>query len=107
MSKANPLWRAPHIHGELLKLGFDISQGTVSKYMPRSRKPPSQTWRTFLTSHAKDIVSIDSFTVPTAGFRGLFVFFVLSNERRRIVHFNITDSPSAYWTGQQIIEGFP
>jgi hypothetical protein len=71
------------------------------------RKPPSQTWRTFLTNHAKDIVSIDSFTVPTATFRVLFVFLVLSNERRRVLHFNVTDSPTAFWTGQQIIEAFP
>jgi len=107
MSQDNPLWGAPRIHGELLKLGIEISQATVSKYMVRLRKPPSQSWRTFLTNHAKDIVSVDFFTVPTARFRVLFVFLVLSNQRRRIVHFNVTDSPSALWTGQQIVEAFP
>jgi len=107
MSQTNPLWGAPRIHGELLKLGIEASQATVSKYMVRHRKPPSQSWRTFLTNHAKDIVSVDLFTVPTATFRVLFVFVVLSNERRQVVHFNVTDSPSAIWTGQQIVEAFP
>ena len=102
MSRSNPLWGAPRIHGELLKLGITLSQATVSKYMARHSKPPSQTWRTFLKNHAKDIVSIDYFTVPTATFRILFVFLVMSNERRRIVHFNVTESPTATWTGQQI-----
>jgi transposase InsO family protein len=91
----------------LIKLGIDLSQATVSKYMVRHRKPPSQSWRTFLTNHAKDIVSVDFFTVPTATFHVLFVFLVLSNQRRRIVHFNVTDSPTAFWTGQQIVEAFP
>jgi putative transposase len=107
MSRANPLWGAPRIHGELLKLGIGISQAAVSKYMVRRRKPPSQTWRTFLNNHAKDIVSIDFFTVPTVTFRVIFVFVVLSNDRRRVVHFNVTDSPTAAWTGQQMIEAFP
>ncbi len=107
MSRANPLWGAPRIHGELLKLGIEISQATVSKYMTRCRKPPSQTWRTFLQNHAKDIVSVDFFTVPTATFRVLFVFLVLDNERRKVVHFNVTESPTASWTGQQIVEAFP
>ena len=95
MSRDNPLWGAPRIHGELLKLGIKVSQATVSKYMVRHRRPPSQSWRTFLKNHAKDIVSVDFFTVPTATFRVLFVFLVLTNERRRIVHFNVTDSPIA------------
>ena len=107
MSQTNPLWGAPRIHGELLKLGITVSQATVSKYMVRHRKPPSQSWRTFLTNHAKDIVSVDFFTVPTASFRVLYVFLVLSNQSRRVVHFNVTDSPSATWTGQQIVEAFP
>ena len=107
MSRDNHLWGAPRIHGELLKLGIEISQGTVSKYMIRPRKPPSQSWRTFLNNHARDIVSIDFFTVPTATFRVLYVFIALSNARRQIVHFNITDSPTASWTGQQIVEAFP
>ena len=107
ISQINPLWGAPRIHGELLKLDITVSQATVSKYMVRHRKPPSQSWRTFLTNHAKDTVSVDLFTVPTATFRVLFVFLVLTNERRRVVHFNVTDSPSAIWTGQQIVEAFP
>ena len=75
--------------------------------MVRHRKPPSQSWRAFLTNHAKDIVSIDFFTVPTATFRVLYVFLVLDNARRKIIHFNVTESPTAVWTGQQIIEAFP
>ena len=107
MSRANPLWGAPRIHGELLKLGIEVSQATVSKYMVRHMKPPSQSWRTFLKNHAKDIVSVDFFTVPTATFRVLFVFLVLNNDRRQIIHFNVTESPTAAWTGQQIVNAFP
>jgi putative transposase len=107
MSRDNPLWGAPRVHGELLKLGIEVSQATVSKYMVRHRNPPSQSWRTFLTNHAQDIVSVDFFTVPTVSFRVLFVFLILTNERRRIAHFNVTDSPSAFWIGQQIVEAFP
>jgi transposase InsO family protein len=107
MLRANALWGAPRIHGELLKLGIEVSQATVSKYMVRHRKPPSQSWRTFLTNHARDIISVDFFTVPAATFRVLYVFLVLSNQRRQVVHFNATDSPSAVWTGQQIVEAFP
>jgi putative transposase len=75
--------------------------------MVHNRKPPSQSWRTFLRNHAKDIVSVDFFTVPTVTFRVLYVFIILSNARRRIVHFNVTDSPTAFWTGQQIVDPFP
>ena len=96
MSRANPLWGAPRIHGELLKLGIEISQAAFSKYMVRRRKPPSQNWRTFLENHAKDIVSLDFFAVPTATFRVFFVFVMLSNDRRRIVHFNVTTAQSPY-----------
>jgi putative transposase len=85
----NPTWGAPRIHGELLMLGFEIAQATVSRYMPLRRKPPSQNWRTFFHNHTKDLVSIDSFVVPTATFRVLYVFLVLQHERRRIVHFNV------------------
>ena len=107
MSRTNPIWGAPRIHGELLKLGITVSQATVSKYMVRHRNPPSQNWRTFLKNHAKDIVSVDFFTVPTVTFHVLFVFLVLSNERRHIVYFNVTESPTAVWTGQQIVNAFP
>ena len=107
MQAANTGWGAPRIHGELLKLGFVISQATVSKYLMRGPKPPSQTWRTFLNHHAKDIVGIDFFTVPTATFKMLYVFVVLQHARRRIVHFNVTAHPTAQWTAQQIVEAFP
>ena len=100
MSRANPLWGAPRIHGELLKLGIDLSQTTVAKYMIRHPKPPSPGWRTFLDNHLKDLVSIDFFTVPTVTFRILFVFLVLSHDRRRIAHFNVTEHPTAEWTGR-------
>ena len=98
MSRTNPLWGAPRIHGELLKLDIQVSQATVSKYMMRDRKPPSQSWRTFLTNHLPDLVSIDFFTVPTATFRVLSVFIVLSHERRSVLHFNVTEQPAAQWT---------
>ncbi len=107
MQSTNIGWGAPRIHGELLKLGIDISQATVSKYMVRQQKPPSQTWRTFLEKHANCIAGIDFFTVPTATFRILYVFIVLSHDRRHIVHFNVTALPTARWTAQQLVEAFP
>jgi putative transposase len=107
MALANPLWGAPRIHGELLKLGFSISQRTVARLMPRRREPPAQTWRTFLQNHFADLVSVDFFVVPTATFRVLYVFVVLLHHRRQVVHFNVTDSPTAAWTAQQIVEAFP
>jgi hypothetical protein len=107
MSRSNPLWGAPRIHGELLKLGVDLSQATVGKYMIRSRKPPSPTWRAFLDNHLKDLISIDFFTVPTITFRILFVFLVLSHDRRRVLHFNVTENPSATWAGRQLVQAFP
>ncbi len=107
MALANPLWGAPRIHGELLKLGFDVSQRTVTRLMPRRPKPPSQTWRTFLQNHLADLVSVDFFVVPTATFRVLYVFVVLMHHRRRGVHFNVTETPTAAWTAQQIVEAFP
>lgn len=107
MAIANPFWGAPRIHGELLKLGIEVSERTVSRLMPQQRKPPSQTWKVFLNNHVKDLVSIDFFTVPTISFRVLFVFMVLSNHRRRVAHFNVTEHPTAGWTGQQMVEAFP
>jgi putative transposase len=108
MAKVNPIWGAPRIHGELLKLGIEISERTVSNLMPRRKPiPPSQTWRTFLKNHMINTVSMDFFTVPTAKFRILFVLVILSHSRRRIVHFNVTTHPTANWTAQQIIEAFP
>jgi putative transposase len=107
MSIANPLWGAPRIHGELLKLGIDVSQATVSKYMVKPDHRPSQSWQTFLTNQAADTVSIDFFTVPTATFKIFYVFLILDNARRRIIHFNVTTNPTAAWTSQQIAEAFP
>ena len=107
MASAHPFWGAPRIHGELLELGLEISQATVAKYMPKRRKPPSPTWRAFLANHFAQMVSIDFFTVPTASFRVLFVFVVLAHDRRRLLHFNVTEHPTAAWTGQQIREAFP
>lgn len=104
MCRANPLWGAPRIHGELLKLGIEVSEATVSKYMVKRRGPPSQTWRTFLENHAKELIALDLFTVPTATFRVLFVLVILSHHRRRILHFNVTQHPTARWTGQQLLE---
>jgi putative transposase len=107
MARANPLWGAPRIHGELQKLGLEISQATVSKYLVRRRTPPSQTWRTFLDNHIGSLVSVDFFTVPTVLFKVLFVFVVLAHNRRRVVHVNVTDAPTARWTAQQLVEAFP
>ncbi len=104
MSRANPLWGAPRIHGELLKLGLTVSQATVSKYMVRHRRSPSQAWRAFLTNHAKDLIALDFFTVPTATFRVLFVLIVLRHGRRRLVQFNVTEHPTAEWTARQLVE---
>jgi hypothetical protein len=98
MSLANPRWGAPRIHGELLKIGIEVSQATVAKYMARHRKPPSQTWRTFLKNHAKDLASADFFVVPTITFQLLFAFVILSHDRRRPVHFAVTANPTAEWT---------
>jgi transposase InsO family protein len=108
MHAANPLWGAPRIHGELRKLGIEIAQTTVAKYLRRDgRRPPSQMWRAFLTNHASQRASIDFFTVPTATFRVLFVFVVLAHDRRRIVHVNVTAHPTAAWTAQQLREAWP
>jgi putative transposase len=107
MSRENPLWGAPRIHGELLKLGIQIGETSVGKYMIRHRRPPSQTWRTFLSNHVNAIVSVDFFTVPTIRFEVLYVFLVLAHERRRVVHFNVTAHPTSAWTAQQLREAFP
>jgi transposase InsO family protein len=107
MSRENPLWGAPRIHSELLKLGIKISQASVAKYLVRNPKPPSQTWRTFLNNHVSQLGSIDFFTVHTISFQILFVFVVLAHNRRRVVHFNVTPHPTAEWTAQQMLEAFP
>src|SRR5262249_17595465 len=107
MSRENPIWGAPRIHGELMKLGIKISEASVAKYMVRNPKPPSQTWRTFLNNHISQLASLDFFTVHTVCFEILFAFIVLANDRRRIVHFNVTTHPTAEWTAQQMLEAFP
>src|SRR5437899_7086857 len=107
MAAANPLWGAPRIHGELLKPGLDVAERTVSRLLSKRRSPPSQTWRTFLANHVRDLVSIDFFTVPTARLRVLFVLVVLHHHRRRVVHFNVTEHPTAAWTTQQLVDAFP
>src|SRR5262249_33021656 len=107
MAVANPLWGAPPIHGELLKLGIHLAERTVSRLLPKRHTPRSQTWRTFLANHVRDLVSIDFFTVPTASLRVLFVLVVLAHHRRRVLHFNMTEHPTAAWTAQQIVDAFP
>ncbi len=107
MSRENPLWGAPRIHGELLKLGIEVSEASVSKYMTRHRKPPSQSWRTFLSNHVASLASIDFFTVPMATFAVLFVFIVVRHDRRRIVHVGVTANPTMSWAAQQLREAFP
>src|SRR5258708_12346417 len=107
MAGANPLWGAARIHGELLKLGIHVAERTVSRLLPKRRTPPSQTWRTFLTNHVRDLVSIDFFIVPTVRLRVLFACVVLADDRRRVLHFNVTEYPTAAWTAQQIVNAFP
>ena len=106
MVAANPLWRAPRIHGELKMLGISISERTVSRVLRRLPRPPSQTWKTFLHNHLGQMVSIDFFTVPTITMKVLFAFIVLEHGRRQVLHFNVTEHPTAAWTAQQIVEAF-
>ena len=107
MSVENPLWGAPRIHGELLKLGFQVAQSTVAKYMAKRRGPPSQGWRTFLRNHAPDIAAIDLFVVPTIGFRLLYGIVIMRLDRRRLLWTNVTANPTAEWIARQITEAFP
>jgi len=106
MVAANPLWRAPRLHGELKMLGIRISERTVSRILRTLRRPPTQTWKTFLHNHIGQLVSIDFFTVPTVTMRVLFVFIVLEHRRRQVLHFNVTEHPTEAWTSQQIVEAF-
>jgi len=107
MSKANPLWGAPRIHGELLKLGITISQATVGRHMSWRPKVPSPTWRSFLHNHLPDIAAIDMFVVATATFRLLYALIVLGLDRRRVVHFDATHNPTQVWLSHQMTEAFP
>jgi transposase InsO family protein len=107
MSVENPLWGAPRIHGELLKLGFEVAQSSVAKYKVKRRGPPSQGWRTFLHNHAPDIAAMDLFVVPTIGFDLLYAFVIVRLGRRDLVWINVTANPTAEWVARQITEAFP
>src|SRR6266404_3451782 len=107
MSMENPLWGAPRIHGELLKLGFEVAQSSVAKYMVKRRAPPSQGWRTFLRNHAPDIAAMDLFVVPTIGFDLLYAFIIVRLGRRDLVRIDVTTNPTAEWLARQITEAFP
>lgn len=107
MSKENPLWGASRIHGELLMLGFEIAQSTVSKYVVRGPKPPSQSWKTFLRNNANAIAAIDLCIVPTVTFERLFAFLVVGHERRQLLWFDVTRHPTAEWLARQMTEAFP
>ena len=107
MREGNVTWGAPRVQAELELLGFKVSKATVAKYMKPTRKPPSQTWKTFLQNHAEEIAAIDFFVVPTATFQLLYGFLVLRHERREVVHFAVTGNPSAAWAARQLTEAFP
>ena len=107
MWQANPTWGSPRIVGELRKLGIEVAKSTVEKYRVRPQKPPSPTWKTFLKNHVQDLVALDFFVVPTVTHNVLFVLLILAHERRRVVHFNVTEHPTAQWTAQQVIDAFP
>ena len=107
MWEVNPTWGSPRIRDELAKLGISASTSTIRKYRPKSRRGPSQNWRTFLQNHAGAIVAIDFLVVPTVTFRLLYVFLVLSHARRKVIHWNLTEAPTAAWTAQQIVNAFP
>ena len=106
MWQANPTWGSPWIVGELRKVGIKVTKSTVEKYRRRPPKPPSPTWRTFLQNHVKDLIALDFFVVPTVTHKVLFVLLIQAHERRRIVHFNITEHPTAQWTAQQVVDAF-
>src|SRR6185503_12177641 len=107
ISRENQLWGAPRIHGELLKLGFEVAQSSVAQYMVKRRGPPSQGWRTFLRNHAPDIAAMDLFIVPTIGFDLLYAFVIVRLDRRDLVWINVTTNPTAEWIARQITEAFP
>ncbi len=107
IANENSLWGIPRIQAELRLLGHDLPESTIAKYVQRPRKPPSQSWKTFLNNHAASVAAIDFFTVPTVTFRNLYVFLVLRHDRRRTVHFAVTEQPHAAWVAQQLKEAFP
>jgi putative transposase len=107
MSMANPIWGAPRIHGELLMLGIEVSQATVGRYLPWRPKVPSPTWRSFLRNHMGNTAAVDMFVVATATFRLLYALIVLGHDRRRIIHFGVTQNPTQVWLARQMTEPFP
>jgi putative transposase len=107
MWQANPTWGAPRIVGELRNLGIDVAKSTVERYRVRPKRPSSPTWKTFLKNHVQDLVALDFFVVPTVTYKVLFVLLILAHHRRRVVHFHVTEHPSAQWTAQQVVEAFP
>src|SRR5713226_827917 len=107
MSMANPIWGAPRIHGELLMLGIEVSQATVGRYMPWRSKVPCPTWRSFLHNHMRNMAAVDMFVVATATFRLLYALIVLGHDRRRIIHFEVTQNPTQVWLARQMTEAFP
>jgi putative transposase len=107
MSRENPTWGVPHIRSQLALLGYDLAESTVAKYRVKPAEPPSQTWRTFLANHLNQTAAVDFFTVPTATFRILYGMVVMRHERRHVVHFNVTEHPTAEWAARQIREAFP
>jgi hypothetical protein len=107
LSRKNPLWGASQIHGKLLMLGFEVAQSTVSKYVARPSRPPSQSWKTFLQNHAEAIAAIDMCVVPTLTFERLFAFLVLGHGRLELLWFEVTRHPTAEWLARQITEAFP
>ena len=107
ISHENLIWGAPRIRDELAVLGYQLAESTVAKYMYRPRKPPSPTWKAFLSNHTQGIAACDFFVVPTVNFRLLYCFVVLRHDRRRVLHFNVTTNPTVQWTAQQAVEAFP
>jgi transposase InsO family protein len=107
MWQANPTWGSPRIVGELRKVGIEVTKSTVEKYRIRPPKPLSPTWKTFLTNHVQDLVSLDFLVVPMVRHKVLFVLVILAHHRRRVVHFNVTEHPTAAWTAQQVVDAFP
>jgi transposase InsO family protein len=107
MWQANPTWGAPRIVGALRKLGIDVAKSTVEKYRVRPKRPSSPTWKTFVKNHVQDLMALDFFVVPTRTYKVLFVLLTLAHHRRRVVHFHVTEHPTAQWTAQQVVEAFP
>ena len=107
MWSVNPTWGSPRIRDELAKLGLEVSVATIRKYRPKSKRRPSQSWRTFLRNHAGSMAAMDFFVVPTVTCRLLYVLVIITHERRKVIHFNLTEVPTAAWAAQQVVNAFP